>query len=70
MRSNQLRCSAIAGFAAYLLIGVPALSATNGLPQLWPTVSELTTLVNVELSGNAISPARAAAMLNTWTIYP
>jgi hypothetical protein len=55
MRSNQLTRSVIAAFVAFLLVGAPALFATNSLPPLWPTFSRPTTIVNVQLSGNGQS---------------
>ena len=43
----------LAAFLVCLLSGASALHAQNSLPQLWPTFSEPSTIVNVGLSGQS-----------------
>ncbi len=50
---KQLKCGVLAAFLGSFVFSSLAVHAQNSLPQLWPTFSEPSTLVNVGLSGQS-----------------
>jgi len=52
-RTNAFQWSMAAAIFALAMMTAPALHAANSLPQLWPTFSEPSTIVNVGLAGQS-----------------